>query len=369
MNSKSDTERVVTYFGELKDKKLEKEYFTEEINWAVRYIKPIILSLGILYLLFIIPDYFLLKNVNKFNYILLNRLSFLILVVLFYIRISKLKNSSAIVCWITVYEIIVSLLFLSVCYLYENPNFLIQAFGVMIIILGVFLVPNRWINMIIVALFISIGFFYLTLIHFNNIRINELSAAIVYLLIVITLCSISSYRINYLKRMQYLNNKELERLATMDPLTGIYNRFKFDEELDKYILNANEQTSNLSLVIFDIDNFKDINDNYGHLVGDHVIMAIVELVKSKIGETAIFSRWGGEEFVILFPHTKRDKVFKLIEKIRLDIENYKFEKAGKVTCSFGIVILRKDEDAMSLLHRADILLYEAKKNGKNGIRC
>ncbi|WHH57148.1 GGDEF domain-containing protein [Petroclostridium sp. X23] len=367
MESEKEKDRIITYLAEFTDSNLEREYMNQEIEKAVKYIKPIVLTLGILYFLFLIPDYFLIKSGREFDFIVLNRISFMILVVILYIRIKTAQNYYALVYWITGYEFIVFLLFLMVFYQYETPNFLIQAFGVMVILLGVFMVPNRWIYMIIVSLFISAGFFLFSLFHLKYIKISELSAAIVYTLIVIALSSISAFRTNYLKRVQYISSQELKRMVMIDPLTGIYNRFKFNEELDKWINYTKRYNSNLSLIIFDLDDFKRINDSYGHLIGDQVILDIVKLVQHTIRETDIFARWGGEEFVILLPNTHKLDAANLSERIRLAVESHLFDSVGKVTCSFGAATFSFEEDAQSLLHRADSLLYKAKKQGKNTV--
>ncbi len=361
--------KLTNALGEFVDKDLEREYFNQEIRKAIKILKPILLIFGILYLLFIIHDYFLIKNPKKFLMIFINRMLFSLHMLLFCLRIEKIKNYRTIIILITIGEIIASLLFFIIFYQYDTPSFLIQAFSAMVIVMAIFIVPNRWINMVLNALLISSGFFVMAFMCIERIDLSEASAVIIYMIIVIVLSSYSSFQWNVIKRKQYLSDKELIKLTITDALTGIFNRKKFDEELEKWIQYASRYQTNISLIILDLDNFKTINDNFGHLIGDKIILDMVNLIKSIIRQTDVFARWGGEEFTILLPHTQIDEAMELAERLREAIEGYSFNNVDEVTCSFGVASLLPDDDAHSLLHRADLLLYQAKKDGKNMVRC
>ena len=360
--------KILNFLGEFIDKSLEKEYFQQDMKKAMSYIKPVILLLGVLYTLFIIPDYLLIQDQRRFRAVLLCRILFIVLVVFLFLRLRYIKNYRLLSYWVTAYEIFAVLIFLFVFYQYETPDFLIQAFGVIIIILATFLVPNRWINMILVSIISITSFIGLSLYYLEDIKPSHLSAGIVYNLIVIVFSCVFSFRSQYYKRIHYVNNKELVRLSTTDPLTGAYNRAKFDDELDKCQAYSKRYQSPLSLIIFDFDDFKDINDTYGHLVGDQVIIETSAFIKETVRETDIFARWGGEEFVILLPNTELDAAVELAERLRQDIENLKFEKTNRITCSFGVVRLTAEDHAESFLDRADKLLYQAKNSGKNSVK-
>lgn len=365
--AKSFDSKKTIYLAEFTDRGMEKEYFNHEISMALKYIKPLLLVLGLLYMSFIIPDYFLVKDRDTFMGILLDRLIFLLLIALLYFRIGRLKDFTKLIYWLTAYEFIVSVLFLYVFFNYESPDLLIQAFGIMLIIISINLIPNRWIYMIVVSVFISSAFFILAAFYIEDMELSKLSAAIAYTCIVIALSSISSYRINYYKRTQYLNNLQLIRLSVTDPLTGIYNRLKFDKEIENCVSLPESQKTGMSLILIDFDDFKGINDTYGHLEGDRVILESVRLIKENIRENDIFARWGGEEFVILLPEMSQDSAFKLAERLRDTISKHAFDKVGQVTCSFGVVTCRKDDDTDSFISRADRLLYKAKQAGKDSV--
>lgn len=166
-----------------------------------------------------------------------------------------------------------------------------------------------------------------------------------------------------LKRVHAL----LERQATTDTLTGIFNRLKFNELLDLEIRGVMRYGHPLSLIMFDIDHFKSINDTYGHLVGDAVLKEIAGLVTGNIRNVDIFARWGGEEFVILSPDSSLKAVSQVAEKLRHLIEVAAFSSPCKVTVSFGLAQFQEDDVANSFIKRADEALYRAKSFGRNRV--
>ena len=164
------------------------------------------------------------------------------------------------------------------------------------------------------------------------------------------------------KAMQY------EMMSVTDKLTGIYNRGKFEMELNSEIQRVTRYHSEpFSLIFLDIDNFKKINDTYGHSVGDRVLKKIAVLFQAALRTTDTFSRWGGEEFVIIMPHTPLSKGTEAAEKLRQIIDKEKIKEVDHVTCSFGVTEFSEDDDIQSIILRADNAMYEAKKQGKNRV--
>lgn len=159
----------------------------------------------------------------------------------------------------------------------------------------------------------------------------------------------------------------LKIAATIDKLTDIYNRHKFEDILKQEIERTKRYKSPLSLVMFDIDHFKNINDTYGHQVGDYVLKTMANIVRNNIRITDFFGRWGGEEFMILMPETIIKNAGELAEKIRNIIENYIFEDVKSVTISCGVTQFIKDDTFDSFIKRVDDALYHAKKRGRNRI--
>ncbi len=172
----------------------------------------------------------------------------------------------------------------------------------------------------------------------------------------------------YLQRELLENQtKELEKLATTDSLTGIYNRNKLKEIAIYEFKKLKREKYPLSMILFDIDHFKKINDTHGHNIGDYTLKVIASLVSSSIRESDTFVRWGGEEFIILAPSTSLQNAGILAEKIRASIESYDFEVVGRVTCSFGVAEADSRLEFDRLVEHADKALYAAKKGGRNRV--
>ncbi|ACO03416.1 MULTISPECIES: sensor domain-containing diguanylate cyclase [Persephonella] len=159
--------------------------------------------------------------------------------------------------------------------------------------------------------------------------------------------------------------KKLEKLATTDGLTGIYNRVKFEEILEEKLRDFSLNGSKFCLFLFDIDNFKKINDSYGHHRGDHVLKEVVNVVRRSLRNDSLFARWGGEEFIILFPNTDLKSCFHVVDGIRKMISRHVFDVVGRITISGGITEVLEGDDSVSIVRRADNLLYKAKGSGKN----
>ena len=162
-------------------------------------------------------------------------------------------------------------------------------------------------------------------------------------------------------------NEELEILSVTDQLTGLYNRHKIDVELEKEYARWVRYGRAFSIIIFDIDWFKRINDNYGHLTGDEVLKAIAQLLRENIRPTDIPGRWGGEEFLIVCPETDIVGARNLGVKLCSMVADHPFEIDTTVTISVGGSEFSKEDTLEDLIRRADEKLYEAKRRGKNTV--
>ncbi len=173
----------------------------------------------------------------------------------------------------------------------------------------------------------------------------------------------------YLLDITELKNAEIvaREHAQQDPLTGIYNRQKFDDAFEMEFTRMKRYSLPLSLIMFDIDHFKQVNDTYGHLVGDGVLREITALVKKDLRSVDTFARWGGEEFMILLPETTIADALRLAEKIRRKISEYDFSGVGHISSSFGVVDAAIYDDTDICLERVDYLLYKAKENGRDRV--
>ncbi len=158
---------------------------------------------------------------------------------------------------------------------------------------------------------------------------------------------------------------ELERLVVVDPLTGVFNRRKFHESLGAAITAAMRHQHLFALLMLDIDNFKSINDRYGHQVGDSVLRIMCELIDSTIRSADQMFRVGGEEFCLVAIAKDVEQARTLAEKIRLVIESHDFPEVGRVTISIGIAYFKEGDDQQNIYARADVALYRAKRQGRN----
>jgi two-component system, cell cycle response regulator len=164
---------------------------------------------------------------------------------------------------------------------------------------------------------------------------------------------------------------EIYRLTTVDGLTQIYNRRYFEETLERELARCNRYSRALSLVLIDIDHFKNVNDSFGHLAGDHILKSLASTIKTRIRREDILSRYGGEEFSLLLPEVDLPGAATLAEKTRKVIEKHKFEFDRQhipVTVSLGVATIDGTQsDAQDLIRAADTKLYEAKSAGRNRV--
>lgn len=170
-------------------------------------------------------------------------------------------------------------------------------------------------------------------------------------------------------RQNITDKKRAEKLSITDSLTSIYNRIHLEESFKEELNRAKRYKTNFSVIMLDIDYFKEVNDTYGHDVGDDVLIDTVNILKQNIRATDILGRWGGEEFLIILPQTDILEAEQLAEKLRVAIYNHNFSKIGKKTCSFGVSEFKDDDDETSknIVKRADNALYEAKNLGRNRV--
>lgn len=162
--------------------------------------------------------------------------------------------------------------------------------------------------------------------------------------------------------------KKFETLASHDTLTGIFNRGRIETELGNAIENLRKNRNPVSLMMFDIDYFKNVNDTYGHAIGDDVLKEFVNKISEKIVKyDFVIGRWGGEEFVCVCHNTIIEELKAIAEDIRQSIADSKFNTVGSLTCSIGLTDVYPTDDVKEAFVRLDEALYTAKNNGRNCI--
>jgi diguanylate cyclase (GGDEF)-like protein len=161
--------------------------------------------------------------------------------------------------------------------------------------------------------------------------------------------------------------KELERVSITDKLTGLFNRAKLDAALEQEFARAARYGRGFSLLLMDIDHFKEVNDNFGHPVGDGVLSEFGKILLEYSRHVDTPGRWGGEEFLIICPETTVGQARIMAEKIRQVIKEHRFAAGITLTCSFGVAEFQGDDTLTGIICRADKALYEAKHAGRNRV--
>lgn len=176
--------------------------------------------------------------------------------------------------------------------------------------------------------------------------------------------------LSYKMRRYRIERKKAVQESRLDSLTGLYNRRAFQEAAEQQLKISEQYERPLSAVMIDIDHFKSINDRYGHLNGDEVLVSIAGILGDSRRSSDILARWGGEEFVLLLPETEAKNAAIHCESLRSSASELSFEFSGEkisLTASFGIAEFQKDDTLESLIENADRQLYRAKKEGRNRV--
>lgn len=195
--------------------------------------------------------------------------------------------------------------------------------------------------------------------YFENVYNKYL--VILGLVVLITLISILTVNI-YIK-----SQEKFKLLSNTDYLTKVYNRLKFLEIANTELKRSKRHNTAFSILMLDIDHFKNVNDTYGHNIGDEVLKEISRLVSNRVRETDVFARWGGEEFICLLSETSVGNALVVAESIRKIIEYHHFHKVGHLTISIGIADNKNSHNIDEIIEKADMALYESKNNGRNMI--
>jgi len=165
--------------------------------------------------------------------------------------------------------------------------------------------------------------------------------------------------------------QKLQKLATTDGLTKLYNSRSFYSQLELEVDRYNRYKHPLSLLLLDIDNFKEFNDNFGHLEGDKVLVRFSQIIKSCLRTNDSAYRYGGEEFTVILPETNGDEAKTVAQRIRSSLETEKFkpipDKNAKITISIGVTQYFPKEELSAFIRRADKAMYLSKKNGRNRV--
>lgn len=356
-----------TRFAEFQDKNLESRFFSENTKNSLKCLRYVFLISCSIFLLLFFFDYFFLDAGGFHNiilYSLIPRLLIFALSLTIFAYSKKSTNFKMILDLMSYFVVFIFLTHLFMVSHFINVNLVFEVLDVVLVMLGLFFIPNRWlINLICSALTCVIFLIYGP--HFlSGLTMDIIVELIIYFSWFIMIISMLLLRTNRYKRSQFSKGLELERLTLTDPLTKAFNRKACDNMINKMC----EEKAGFSIILFDIDDFKKINDTYGHMIGDEVLVSIADTVRRNIRDGDTLARWGGEEFIILLANTSLESSVEIAEKLRNMIYASVFEGFHyEVTASFGVTECLPDDSLSSLMRRVDQFLYSAKRAGKNNV--
>lgn len=356
---------AINRLAEFKDKNMEREFHNNEVIKGLRATRYLILIFSVINFLFVILDYLYLEY-NGISiilyYSLIPRIIVLAAGTAFFLLVKNARNQSAAIHCVIAYTVLMYLLHEYMAMHFAPVDLIFEALDLVFISFCLFIIPNRWIVNTVTAALLVVIFMALTPLTIPTMEKGTKVILTVYLFSQVLIVGTLMHRINTQKRLNYLQQLQLEVMARTDALTNSPNRAFCDKTLDQMCGSQ----SDFSLILFDLDDFKQVNDRHGHLAGDEVIVKIIDAVKKMIRQDDVVARWGGEEFVVILPHTTRGKANEIAERIKEHLAEIKHANGiGTVTASFGVTEYVERDSTKSIIHRADQLLYVAKNHGKN----
>lgn len=365
---REESDYKIGRFAQFKNREIEEEYFRSDVLSSLGFVRIIVLLCGAIFFAIFFYDLAYYEfDFSKYIHSLLARGIVLVLAVVFFLRAAKFKSARKVTGLITAFELAIVFAYLYILYSQGAQGFTEQAMAMMIIIFGIFMLPNRLINLVFTSVAIAVLFCVGAVITIHDLDVYLLVEVAIMLGAGIAIATGFFYRDNYNKRKRYAESKIWEHISVVDKLTGIYNRGNFDEALEAWCNEGKGKDVAFSVILFDVDHFKKVNDKFGHLLGDKVLQQLARIVEQGIRGTDVFARWGGEEFVILLPNDDIEKAGLLAERLRMKIEQATFEEIGTVTVSFGVVSYKKGDTPVTVMQRVDKALYAAKEGGRNRV--
>jgi len=356
---------LINKFCEFKDRETESDFMEYEKKISLKTVRILVLLMGFVFALFIISDYYYYSENSAFIAALILRTIALLISFIVCALVGSFKRYSNALTMVSASQLTVFGFYLLKLYFLPGSTSDLQFMTIVLFILTVFLIPNKWKNCLITGCFILVGYSTFSAIFSYTGELMLLLRSMCYLGICLAACAIFLYGREKSQRRQFVAEKLLEFMSITDRLTGIYNRGRFEHILGTWMKNMRHNP--FCLLLFDIDDFKKVNDRFGHAVGDQVLIETTEIISANIRDEDIFARWGGEEFVILFGNTGLERSTELAERLRKAVEANPCAGIEKITISIGIAENQQGETITDFVNRADGKMYDAKKIGKNRV--
>ncbi len=357
------------FFGTLKSRDEELQYFHYEVKESRKFLCSVMLLLSILFLLVAFFDYRYFEDKSIFNEVFKIRFSIFLISIISIVGIATTKHRFLYYSYLTLFPIIFVFGYLLIISSQQDQGFSYQAMVILLIIFCTLAFPLLWLNSLLLNSTITLFFLLFSRTYIFTETTSSYIEVTIYFTISLIVMAVLQRRLNILRRNQYFIEKQLELLSNTDKLTGCYNRLWFDTAIKEFYHQfQNNPTQPFSIILYDLDDFKKINDTFGHMVGDTVLTQCSNVVKQTIRSDDCIIRWGGEEFIILLPNTKINEAVDLAERCRSLIQSTVFADKVSLTCSFGVAQSNINEHEELLIQRADSALYVAKKSGKNCVK-
>ena len=338
-----------------------------EIESSLPVLRPLLVILGAAFSAFILPDLIVLGFGPALAVSIALRSLFLGLTIAVALRMGSgpgLRERESQLAFVTFCAVAIFGLEL---FLYRGHDPYIQSMSVMLMIVGIFLIPNRLGFAMVMTLLLSAEGTANLLFREARPPSSETAAIITDFLICGALASTLSWKIGRARRLEFLRAEELRSISRTDLLTGLPNRRAFEEQLEDAISRCDRHDEMAALIMVDIDHFKDVNDQYGHEVGDRVLAEFAERIREAIRQSDRPARWGGEEFAVVLPLTRIGEAIEMADRLRGRIADRPFAGSGELSASFGVTALKPDDDIEDAVLRADRALYAAKRLGRNRV--
>jgi len=363
---REDDGSILNRIAEYKDNTLEPLFFEEEVRGSLHNFRSVLIGYGITFFFVGLYDIFGGATSHTALPIVLGGRGLVLLASLaLYYLLGKRLGPNRVTLLIAAYELLAFAACASFMFLAPATSPVVHGMSVMLLVVSVFVMPGRWLYMAVVStvmlvLYIVFSAFFMDAAHVSDLVTADLYVAIGYLLMLVF-----SHRVNRMSRMQFHKQSLLEKQSIIDKLTGIYNRARFDEALDEWTGLFQRYRTPFCLIMFDLDDYKRINDVFGHFIGDEVLRKVAAEVRRIIRAGDIFARWGGEEFIVLMPYNNLQTAYEQAERLRKRIEQIDLGDAGHITASFGVTEIKAGDNIDTLIQRVDKLMYLGKRSGKN----
>lgn len=365
MKSKIRTDGI-SWRAEFIDGKMEDDYYGAVIFSSQRYIRFVILAAGLVFFSLNILDYSQHGISPVFWRSAGARTCILVLSVVAAVILSKTRNTTLACSCITFFPMLLSLAYLYTAVQHQSDSFTLQAMIIMVMLFFTTLMPNRWMNLVSIDSFIVLALLVVSPRFIPGLTRKEYLGAAACVLLTLLFAVVTQYRLNINQREKHLREKQLQAMSETDKLTSVYNRLWFDRTFAEWC-SPQGGKEEFALVLLDIDDFKQVNDTYGHLEGDKVLVECSRIVQKSVRQSDLMARWGGEEFMLLLPDVDMERAVILAERMRSNVEQHNFGKVKRVTCSFGVAVHRPGNSVEDMIHEVDEQLYHAKHSGKNQV--